>query len=105
MAITIRTEINLTARFVLSTEAQANFVGERAKLRVMAKEEPGKIAEMSRDRQHLVNVMIGDLSDEEVLKVLIRSGYRDYCRDGMGKEMSSDGLTMDRIQAKVTFSE
>lgn len=28
MAITIRTEINLTARFVLSTEAQASFVGE-----------------------------------------------------------------------------
>lgn len=105
MAITIRTEINLTARFVMSTEAQANFVGERAKLRVMAKEEPGKIAAMSRPRQHLVNIMVGDMSDEEVLKVMIRSCYRDYCRDGMGKEMSSDGMTMDRIQAKVSFAD
>lgn len=105
MSITLRTEINITARIVLSTETVAEMEGERAKLRSMIAQEPAKYEALSGDRKRLVDLMTSDRNTEELFKVLFRAGFRDYSKDGLAKELSAEGLKFDRVQAKVSFNE
>lgn len=105
MSITLRTEINITARIVLSTAMVAEMEGERAKLRSMIEQEPEKYEALTGDRKRLVDLMTGERTTEELFKVLFRAGFRDYSKDGLAKELSAEGLKFDRVQAKVSFNE
>lgn len=105
MSITLRTEINITARIVLTTAMVAEMAADRARLRVMAQSEPEKMAKLTGDRKQLTDLMLSDVSDEEMFKVLFRSGFREYAKDDLAKELSQEGLKFDRVQAKVSFGE
>lgn len=105
MSITLRTEITLTARIVLSTAMVAEMEGERAKMRSMVEQEPEKYASLIGAKKRLADLFIGELSTEELFKVLFRQGFREFSKDGLASELEQDGLKFDRVQAKVVFNE
>lgn len=105
MSITLRTTIVMTARIVVSNEMLAELDAQRSQCRAMAEERPQEMAEMSANKRHLVDLMIGDMSAEELMKVMFRQGFRDYAKDEMSKELNGSGLKFDRLQTKVAFSD
>lgn len=103
MSITIRTNINLTARLVISDKTLSEMKVQRAELRELAANRPEEMARMSAERHHLVNLMMADSTEEELIKTLFRAAFRDFAKDELCKELRQEGLKFDRVQAKVSY--
>lgn len=103
MSITLRTTVEVEMKLVISTVAVAELAAERAKARVMMADPKAK--EMNPRQKLLVDVLTGDLSDEETFKVLFRHGFREWFRDTAPGEFSQTGITVRTAPAKVSFKD
>ena len=106
MSKTIRVRIETTARVVISKEVEVSILAERAKLLVLKEEYPEKYAELTGSKKALVDTLLkDDFTVEGFVQLSVRGGLREFIKDDLRKEFNQEGLTFDRVQTKVTYSD
>lgn len=107
MSITLNTKITISARLMFTTAMVAEIEGERTKVREFAKADRAKSAErrelLSPKERKQLEWMLSDMPTEELLERLFRAAMREYTKETIAGELSSDGQTFDRVQTAVTF--
>lgn len=106
MSKTIRVRIETTARIVISKETEVAILAERAKLLVLKENHPEKYEELNGSSKALVDTLLGDdFTVEGFVQRSVRGGLREFMKEDLCKEFDQAGLTFDRVQTKVTYSE
>lgn len=107
MSITLNTKITISARLMFTTAMVATVEGERTKVREFTKGDPAEAAErrelMGPKERKQLEWMLSDMTTEELLERLFRAAMRDYAKETIAGELSSEGQTFDRVQTAVTF--
>jgi galactitol-specific phosphotransferase system IIB component len=100
MSITLKTKIVLTTSIIVSTKIVEQLTKERVEARAIT---PEKLERLKGQEKAMHLVMVSDKTDEEVLEIVLRTGFREGFLETLKSDFSGEDFRAKGSQVSITY--